>query len=24
LLDKLEEEFEGAFEPKEAFDVHDW
>jgi hypothetical protein len=24
LVDKLEEEFEGAFEPKEAFDVHDW
>jgi hypothetical protein len=24
LVDKLEEEFEGAFEVKEAFDVHDW
>jgi hypothetical protein len=24
LVDKLEEEFKGAFEPKEAFDVHDW
>jgi hypothetical protein len=24
LVDKLEEKFEGAFEPKEAFDVHDW
>jgi hypothetical protein len=23
LVDKLEEQFEGAFEPKEAFDVHD-
>lgn len=23
LVDKLEEEFEGAFEPMEAFDVHD-
>jgi hypothetical protein len=23
LVDKLVEKFEGAFEPKEAFDVHD-